>query len=88
MVVIVHDTSSHDYTPTYQISLTYLKRQFKLGPLVTLPAPSIVERVRVEVPIVIMRKYLKRRCRGKLFSNSKKSMFCIGDKNLGTRPGE
>ena len=27
VVMLVHDTPSHDYTPTYQISLTYLKRQ-------------------------------------------------------------
>jgi len=24
---MVHDTPSHDFTPTYQISLIYLKRQ-------------------------------------------------------------
>jgi hypothetical protein len=27
VVMLVHDTPSHDYTPTYQISLTYLRRQ-------------------------------------------------------------
>jgi hypothetical protein len=27
VVMLVHDTPSHDYTPTYQISLTYLLRQ-------------------------------------------------------------
>jgi hypothetical protein len=27
-----HDTPSHDYTPTYQISLSYLKRQKRYGP--------------------------------------------------------
>ena len=27
VVMLVHDTTSHDYTSTYQISLTYLKRQ-------------------------------------------------------------
>ena len=27
VVMMVHDTPSHDYTPIYQISLTYLKRQ-------------------------------------------------------------
>ena len=32
VVMLVHDTPSHDYTPTYQISLTYLKRQKKLWP--------------------------------------------------------
>ena len=32
VVMLVHDTPSHDYTPTYQISLTYLKRQKSYGP--------------------------------------------------------
>ena len=32
VVMMVHDTPSHDYTPTYQISLTYLKRQKSYGP--------------------------------------------------------
>ena len=32
VVMLVHDTLSHDYTHTYQISLTYLKRQKKLWP--------------------------------------------------------
>ena len=32
VVMMVHDTSSHEYTPTYQISLTYLKRQTCYGP--------------------------------------------------------
>jgi hypothetical protein len=32
VVMLVHDTPSHDYIPTYQISLTYLKRQKKLWP--------------------------------------------------------
>jgi len=32
VVMMVHDTTSHDYTPTYQISLTYLKRQKSYGP--------------------------------------------------------
>ena len=27
VIMLVHDTPYHDYTPTYQISLTYLKRQ-------------------------------------------------------------
>jgi hypothetical protein len=27
VVMFVHDTPSHDYTPAYQISLTYLKRK-------------------------------------------------------------
>jgi hypothetical protein len=27
MVTMEHDTPSHDYTPTYQISLIYRKRQ-------------------------------------------------------------
>ena len=31
VVMLVHDTPSHDYTPTYQISLTYLKRQKSYG---------------------------------------------------------
>ena len=30
--MMVHDTPSHDYAPTYQISLTYLKRQKRYGP--------------------------------------------------------
>jgi hypothetical protein len=30
--MLVHDTPSHDHTPTYQISLTYLKRQKSYGP--------------------------------------------------------
>jgi hypothetical protein len=34
VVMLVHDTPSHDYTPTYQISLTYLKRQKSYGPTV------------------------------------------------------
>ena len=32
VIMLVHDTPSHDYTPTYQISLTYLKRQKSDGP--------------------------------------------------------
>ena len=32
VVMFVHDTPSHDYTPTYQISLTYLKRQKSYDP--------------------------------------------------------
>ena len=32
VVMLVYDTPSHDYTPTYQISLTYLKRQNSYGP--------------------------------------------------------
>jgi hypothetical protein len=32
VVMLVHDTPSHDYIPSYQISLTYLKRQKKLWP--------------------------------------------------------
>ena len=32
VVMLVHDTPSHDYTPTYQISLTYLKRQKSYDP--------------------------------------------------------
>ena len=32
VVMLVHDTPSHYYTPTYQISLTYLKRQKSYGP--------------------------------------------------------
>jgi hypothetical protein len=34
VVMLVHDTPSHDYTLTYQISLTYLKRQksYMYGP--------------------------------------------------------
>jgi hypothetical protein len=36
VVMFVHDTPSHDYTPTYQISLTYLKRQKGYGPTVNL----------------------------------------------------
>jgi hypothetical protein len=32
VIMLVHDTPSHDYTPTYQISLTYLKRQKSYGP--------------------------------------------------------
>jgi hypothetical protein len=31
VVMLVYDTPSHDYTPTYQISLTYLKRQNSYG---------------------------------------------------------
>ena len=27
VIMLVHDTPSYDYTPTYLISLTYLKRQ-------------------------------------------------------------
>ena len=34
VVMLVHDTPSHDYTPTYQISLIYLKRQKSYGPTV------------------------------------------------------
>jgi hypothetical protein len=33
VVILVHHTPSHDYTPTYQISLTYLKRQNSYGPV-------------------------------------------------------
>jgi hypothetical protein len=40
VVMLVHDTSSHDYTPTYQISLTYLKRQKSYGPTVNLQIHS------------------------------------------------
>ena len=40
VVVLVHDTPSHDYTPTYQISLTYLKRQKSYGPTVNLQIHS------------------------------------------------
>ena len=32
VVMMVHDTPSHDDTPTYQISLSYLKRQKSYGP--------------------------------------------------------
>ena len=32
VVMLVHDTPSHDHTPTYQISLTCLKRQQSYGP--------------------------------------------------------
>ena len=32
VVMLVHGTPSHDYTPTYQILLTYLKRQKSYGP--------------------------------------------------------
>ena len=32
VVMLVHETSAHDYTPTHQISLTYLKRQNSYGP--------------------------------------------------------
>ena len=32
VVMLVHDTPSHDYIPSYRISLTYLKRQKKLWP--------------------------------------------------------
>ena len=42
VVMLVHDTPSHDYTPTYryQISLTYLKRQKSYGPTVNLQIHS------------------------------------------------
>ena len=40
VVMLVHDTPSHDYTPTYQISLTYLKRQKSYGPIVNLQIHS------------------------------------------------
>ena len=36
VVMLVHDTPSHDYTPAYQISLTYLKRQKCYDPTVNL----------------------------------------------------
>jgi hypothetical protein len=32
VVMMVHDIPSDDYTPIYQISLTYLKRQKSYGP--------------------------------------------------------
>jgi len=32
VVMMVHDTPSHDYTPTCKISFTYLKRQKSYGP--------------------------------------------------------
>ena len=31
VVMLLHDTPSHDYTPTYQISLTNLKRKKSWG---------------------------------------------------------
>ena len=40
VVMLVHDTPSHDYTPTYQISFTYLKRQKSYGPTVNLQIHS------------------------------------------------
>ena len=40
VVMFVHDTPSHDYTPTYQISLTYLNRQKSYGPTVNLQIHS------------------------------------------------
>ena len=40
VVMLVHDTPSHDYTPTYQISLIYLKRQKSYGPTVNLQIHS------------------------------------------------
>jgi proteasome assembly chaperone (PAC2) family protein len=40
VVMLVHDTPSHDHTPTYQISLTYLKRQKSYGPTVNLQIHS------------------------------------------------
>jgi hypothetical protein len=40
VVMLVHDIPSHEYTPTYQISLTYLKRQKSYGPTVNLQIHS------------------------------------------------
>ena len=40
VVMLVHDTPSHDYTPIYQIALTYLKRQKSYGPTVNLQIHS------------------------------------------------
>jgi hypothetical protein len=40
VVMLVQDTPSHDYKPTYQISLTYLKRQKSYGPTVNLQIHS------------------------------------------------
>ena len=40
VVILVHDTPSHDYTPTNQISLTYLKRPKSYGPTVNLQIHS------------------------------------------------
>ena len=40
VVMLVHDTPSHDYTPANQISLTYLKRQKSYGPTVNLQIHS------------------------------------------------
>ena len=40
VVMLVYGTPSHDYTPTYQISLTYLKRQKSYGPRVNLQIHS------------------------------------------------
>ena len=40
VVMLVHDTPSHDYTPTCQISLTYLMRQKSYDPTVNLQIHS------------------------------------------------
>ena len=40
VVMLVHDTPSHDYRPANQISLTFLKRQKSYGPPVNLPIHS------------------------------------------------
>ena len=40
VIMLVHDTPSHNYTPTYQISFTYLKRQKSYGPTVNLQIHS------------------------------------------------
>jgi hypothetical protein len=41
VVMLVHDTPSHDYTPTNHISsLTYLKRKQSYGPTVNLQIHS------------------------------------------------